>query len=63
MQEYKAAVPLLLGSGTERMTKMIRIYVDRRLNVLEAYITLLARSDNPDHEKDLRVVEAARRRC
>ena len=51
MQEYKAAVPLLLGSGTERMTKMIRIYVDRRLNVLEAYITLLARSDNPDHAK------------
>src|SRR5262249_41685320 len=66
MQEFGAAIPILLGAAgeTEGEDTTVMVSADRRLQtVLETYIVLLARSSLPNRaEEGLRVSEAIRGR-
>jgi CHAT domain-containing protein/tetratricopeptide (TPR) repeat protein len=65
-QEFTAAIPILLGASSEGDDEdaTVLLSTDRRLQtVLEAYITLLARSNAPNRaEESLRLAEAVRGR-
>jgi hypothetical protein len=66
MREFTLAIPVLLGTTNEADDEdaTVTVSADRRLQtVLEAYITLLARSDLPTRaEEGLRLSEAIRGR-